>query len=551
MSPAPPPPSRSPPVAPPSACITARNLRLPRCQPPRARVVIPEMANHPQYPLLEMLYDEHHRGKILEERTQVLPTDGDEPLATVGYLWRNVLTVHGNPVRRYIDYSNAIDCLCHGHGQQVGRFANESLDALSVPIGDPEEASRLRAFVQRFHRGCRKIAFKLNCKASRDPHEHGTPSSSGTRAASTSRSSGDRGQRGRGITIGTPRRRGPEVAVPPEVGTEDGDEEEDADEETEEEDEEDADDSDDSEEADPTYGQEEIGISQLPDAPSQTQASPPAKRQARARDRAYVLSANKLPTNPGRPGCQKKPFTPNPSGSTSCLSTLLLTPAQSLPPQLIHSLNTNIHLLGHLRPLLLRHPQGLNTNKCLRSLPPVSAVVSLPLAGPANPAVVGDSKAAPKKTTFFTFNKKKITFEWVCETMITNSLLYLNDWLHFSPLKIERMAPSQAADTRALLRVMLWFSVAALAAAVLALRKPAGRRRGVRLAFALAALACTVATHYSKVLLYLVGGITGDADGLILWLWYSFLAVAAIFLAVLDVHAFVYLIRWVGADEEK
>ncbi|KAF8690732.1 hypothetical protein HU200_041114 [Digitaria exilis] len=347
------------------------------------------MANHPQYPFLEMLYDEHHRGKILEERTQVLPTDGDEPLATVGYLWRNVLTVHGNPrgaknwelihqgyvnawdaragnivhggaLHREGGYARYLDSLKEntrlklkvamvGHqiedlpsdpevvfdeydemtrkgtqpergplqdyiGQQVGRFANESLDALSVPIGDPEEASHLRAFVQRFHRGCRNIAFKLNCMASRDPHEHGAPSSSGTRAASTSRSSGGRGQRGRGITIGTPRRRGPEVAVPPEVETEEQDEEEDADEETKEEDEEDADDSDDSEEADPTYGQEEIGISQLPDAPSPTQASPPTKRQVRARDRAYVLSANKLPTNPGRPRRQKKPFTPNPSG---------------------------------------------------------------------------------------------------------------------------------------------------------------------------------------------------------------------------------------------
>ncbi|RLN05078.1 hypothetical protein C2845_PM13G22510 [Panicum miliaceum] len=30
------------------------------------------MANHPRYPLLEMFYDERHRGKIHEERTEVL-----------------------------------------------------------------------------------------------------------------------------------------------------------------------------------------------------------------------------------------------------------------------------------------------------------------------------------------------------------------------------------------------------------------------------------------------------------------------------------------------
>ncbi|KAF8662285.1 hypothetical protein HU200_056490 [Digitaria exilis] len=48
-------------------------------------------------------------------------------------------------------YEYFLGCITHCwyyYGQQVGRFANESLDALSVPIGDPEEASRLRAFVQ-------------------------------------------------------------------------------------------------------------------------------------------------------------------------------------------------------------------------------------------------------------------------------------------------------------------------------------------------------------------------------------------------------------------
>ena len=32
-------------------------------------------------------------------------------VATMAFLWKNILTVHDNPGRRYIDYSNALDCL--------------------------------------------------------------------------------------------------------------------------------------------------------------------------------------------------------------------------------------------------------------------------------------------------------------------------------------------------------------------------------------------------------------------------------------------------------
>jgi hypothetical protein len=42
---------------------------------------------------------------------QDLPYDGEVPLATVGYLWTNIARVHGNPRRRYIDYTNGLDCL--------------------------------------------------------------------------------------------------------------------------------------------------------------------------------------------------------------------------------------------------------------------------------------------------------------------------------------------------------------------------------------------------------------------------------------------------------
>ena len=69
----------------------------------------------------------------------------------------------------------------------------------------------------------------------------------------------------------------------------------------------------DSEEDDPTYGAEEIGASQLPDAPIGTQGTPPPpKRQARQRDYADVGSHNFVATKPGRAQKVKKVFTPHP-----------------------------------------------------------------------------------------------------------------------------------------------------------------------------------------------------------------------------------------------
>lgn len=100
---------------------------------------------------------------------------------------------------------------------------------------------------------------------------------------------GSRGRRGSGaLTIGTPRRRRKAAPVP--QGTPSEEEEDDE-----------AEESSDSEEGDPSYGYDEMGPSQLHDAPSPTQGSPQPKRQARARDHAYVLAANKLDTQPGRP----------------------------------------------------------------------------------------------------------------------------------------------------------------------------------------------------------------------------------------------------------
>ncbi|CAO2147830.1 unnamed protein product [Urochloa humidicola] len=214
-----------------------------------------------------------------------LPSDPDDVFDEYDDLTRQGTQPQRGPMEDYI-------------GQQLGRFANESLQALSVPIGDPDEASRLRAYLQRFHRGCRKMAFKLDCFAPREPAHAGDASGSAARSPSATRTGS--ATPGASMTRTGPRRRGKEVA-PPETGSDESEGEK-------------GEESTNSENSDPTYGaQDEIGASQLPDAPSPTQGSPRPKRQARGRDRTDLTSGNVLPTNPGRLRRPKKPYTPNPS----------------------------------------------------------------------------------------------------------------------------------------------------------------------------------------------------------------------------------------------
>ncbi|CAO2146283.1 unnamed protein product [Urochloa humidicola] len=44
-----------------------------------------------------------------------LPSYEGESVETIWYLWHKIFNVHGNPGRRYLDYSNALDCLSHRH----------------------------------------------------------------------------------------------------------------------------------------------------------------------------------------------------------------------------------------------------------------------------------------------------------------------------------------------------------------------------------------------------------------------------------------------------
>ncbi|CAN6310225.1 unnamed protein product [Urochloa humidicola] len=126
-----------------------------------------------------------------------LPSDPDDVFDEYDDLTRQGTQPQRGPMEDYI-------------GQQLGRFANDSLQALSVPIGDPDEASRLRAYLQRFHRGCRKMAFKLNCFAPREPAHAGD--ASGSAAPSPSATRIGSATPGASTTRTGPRRRGKQVA---------------------------------------------------------------------------------------------------------------------------------------------------------------------------------------------------------------------------------------------------------------------------------------------------------------------------------------------------
>ncbi|CAL4969710.1 unnamed protein product [Urochloa decumbens] len=64
-----------------------------------------------------------------------LPSDPEDVFDEYNDLTRTGTQPQRGPLEDYI-------------GLQIGRFANESQQALSVPIGDPDEASRLRAYLQ-------------------------------------------------------------------------------------------------------------------------------------------------------------------------------------------------------------------------------------------------------------------------------------------------------------------------------------------------------------------------------------------------------------------
>ncbi|CAL5058786.1 unnamed protein product [Urochloa decumbens] len=221
---------------------------------------------------LHVAIDGHH----IED----LPSDSEDVYDEYDYLTRNGRQPERGPLEDYI-------------GQQLGRFANEASQALSVPVGSLEEASVLRGFLQRFQPGCRKMAFKLNCMAPREPPDAGAPSGSHTRSASTTRTSSmTSGRHGQGwaLTICSPHNWRGRGAPPQDIMSVESDE------------------SSNSEASDPTFGQEEISPSQLPNAHTPTQGDPPPKKRARAQDHTDLISGNL-----GCPRRKKKLCTPIPS----------------------------------------------------------------------------------------------------------------------------------------------------------------------------------------------------------------------------------------------
>ena len=118
---------------------------------------------------------------------------------------------------------------------------------------------------------------------------------------------GGRGGQLRAVNMSTPRTRGKEAPPRDNVS------EENSSEESEENITDESEETSRSHDSDPPYSPDGIGHSQLPGAPTSSQRSPAAKRQARARDRTDVGSVNVLPTKLGHPHRKKKPYTPHSS----------------------------------------------------------------------------------------------------------------------------------------------------------------------------------------------------------------------------------------------
>ncbi|TVU39713.1 hypothetical protein EJB05_13149, partial [Eragrostis curvula] len=138
---------------------------------------------------------------------------------------------------------------------QMGRLANEAAHALRHPQGSAEELGALRSFAQRVRRSCRRLALKLNCIQEDvvvQPQEHEQqPSRTRSRSSTRTRSS-------------TPRN----VASSSRANNDSS--------ESEEEDDGDTDSS--------NEGADEIGPSQLTDAPGSSQPSPPHAPPRRRKD---------------------------------------------------------------------------------------------------------------------------------------------------------------------------------------------------------------------------------------------------------------------------
>ncbi|CAN6167403.1 unnamed protein product [Urochloa humidicola] len=138
------------------------------------------------------------------------------------------------------------------------------------------------------------------------------------------------------------------------------------------------------------------------------------------------------------------------------------------------------------------------------------------------------------------------TLGGACGWMITNGILCSMDWLDDGILARKRLTPSQVADGRALMRIMLCLSVAAAAAAVAALRQPVGRR--LRLDLAHVALAFTTANHCVKIcLVFRFVILMAQKSSLLLT---SLFAVAVLVFAAVDLLFFMAIHRGDGAEEE-
>ncbi|CAL5055662.1 unnamed protein product [Urochloa decumbens] len=82
-------------------------------------------------------------------------------LPTVAFLWKNILNVYGNPMRRYIDYSNELDCLLDSHVTWTP-YRRDEIDEMELSPVCTEHSELWRAnlplicfFLVEYHLPCR------------------------------------------------------------------------------------------------------------------------------------------------------------------------------------------------------------------------------------------------------------------------------------------------------------------------------------------------------------------------------------------------------------
>ncbi|CAO2161607.1 unnamed protein product [Urochloa humidicola] len=110
------------------------------------------------------------------------PYNDEDSLPTVAFLWKNILNVYGNSMRRYVDYSNELDCLLDDHviWQPYTRDEIEEMELSPLCTRDRElwraEVPLICFYLVEYHLPCRvarQFGYLQHC-----PIEHPSTSQS-------------------------------------------------------------------------------------------------------------------------------------------------------------------------------------------------------------------------------------------------------------------------------------------------------------------------------------------------------------------------------------